>query len=276
MTPTEGFASGRPHPPVKIPSLCGEPPVASNGRCPHPFLCPMAPAPPHPGAPLRAPFARVAPSCPSPVPLIRPTPIHWAQGGTQPPARSVLHPPFFPFWAPGCPASTTGPPSGPLSSSPPVLRVGAVVPGPPGDHAARRAPPVSPLLSMSVYLRPPHRCRRMIPAAWEGLQEHAQRCAPASPLLTVAPPSHLWVPRFVALPFCNPVAASPAPTAAPPVVWSIVYVCLPLTSQAELIPLRSLPSNPLPSSLLVPLAGSQECTNRFSFLFLFSCFFPPN
>jgi hypothetical protein len=97
MTPTEGFASGRPHPPVKIPSLCGEPPVASNGRCPHPFLCPMAPAPPHPGAPLRAPFARVAPSCPSPVPLIRPTPIHWAQGGTQPPARSVLHPPFFPF-----------------------------------------------------------------------------------------------------------------------------------------------------------------------------------
>jgi len=97
MTPTEGFASGRPHPPVKIPSLCGEPPVASNGRCPHPFLCPMAPAPPHPGAPLRAPFARVAPSCPSPVPLIRPKPIHWAQGGTQPPARRVLHPPFFPF-----------------------------------------------------------------------------------------------------------------------------------------------------------------------------------
>jgi len=109
MTPTEGFASGRPHPPVKIPSLCGEPPVASNGRCPHPFLCPMAPAPPHPGAPLRAPFARVAPSCPSPVPLIRPTPIHWAQGGTQPPPAASYILPFFPFWAPGCPGSVPRP-----------------------------------------------------------------------------------------------------------------------------------------------------------------------
>jgi len=257
---------------------------------------PSAPRGPPAGplCPSRSLMSFTRPSYPS---HAHPLGARWNPAPPPPAASYIL--PFFPFWAPGCPGQQStacldnGPPScpvqlvihflwlltvssDPLSSPPPVLSVGAVVPGPPGDHAARRAPPVSPLLSMSVYLRPPHRCRRMIPAAWEGLQEHAQRCAPASPLLTVAPPSHLWVPRFVALPFCNPVAASPAPTAAPPVVWSIVYVCLPLTSQAELIPLRSLPSNPLPSSLLVPLAGSQECTNRFSFLFLFSCFFPPN
>jgi hypothetical protein len=176
---------------------------------------------PRPSAPRGPPAGPLCPSR-SLMSFTRPSyPSHAHPLGARwnpapPPAASYILP-FFPFWAPGCPGSVprplspipapastiltpTGaaaclhhgpPPSGPLSSSPPVLRVGAVVPGPPGDHAARRAPPVSPLLSMSVYLRPPHRCRRMIPAAWEGLQEHAQRCAPASPLLTVAPPHRI-------------------------------------------------------------------------------------